>query len=177
MMCILILFRYQKYSGDEVMYELNDLIDLFFERAKHLFFPENWLQIDLKFSKSEIFALLYIEKKQEIIMTDLADYINAPMSTANGIVERLLKRGYLTRERSQSDRRIVVVRLTEEGTQILATIKGIASTYLQMALGELSEEEIRSMVNIFIKIVDRLQKKTNLEPLPDLATVKKIKIQ
>lgn len=161
-----------------MMTDLNEVIDLFFDNIKHLFFPESWLQIDLKFSKSEIFAMLLIEKKHEITMTELSEYINAPMSTANGLVERLFKKGYVIRDRSDLDRRIVVLRLTEEGAQLLANIKGIVSSYLKMALEDLSQEEIQFLADIAIKIIHSLQKKISTEPASSAETkIRKIDIQ
>ena len=145
------------------MYEIDDLINLFFENVKKLLYPQNWLQIDLQFSKSEIFAMLLINKNGEITMTELADYINSPMSTANGIIERLVKKGYIIRDRSDFDRRIVILRLTEEGAQLIDSLKEHITKYLKMVLEELSDEEIQLMVGIIYKIIHVLQNKFSAE--------------
>jgi DNA-binding MarR family transcriptional regulator len=138
---------------------LEEIIDFFFENINHLFFPENWLQLDLKFSKSELFTLLLIDRRREITMTELADYISAPMSTANGVAERLVKKGIVTRDRSDADRRIVVLRLSEEGTRLVAGFKDLASGYLKAAMEELSEEEIETLAGIALKIIRGLQRR------------------
>lgn len=145
------------------MYEFNDILELFFGNIKKLFFPEDWLQIDLKFSKSEIFAMLLIDKKKEITMTELADYINVSMSTANGIIERLVKKGYVKRDRSDSDRRIVVLQLTTEGSQLVINLKEFVSRYLKMAFDELTDEEIQSLIDIVLKIMRGLQRKMDAD--------------
>ena len=38
------------------MFDLNEISDMLFENLKKVFFPEEWLRLDMKFSKSEIFA-------------------------------------------------------------------------------------------------------------------------
>ena len=43
----------------------------------------------MKLSKTEIFSILYLDKRKEITMTELVEYINVPMSTATGIVTDL----------------------------------------------------------------------------------------
>lgn len=159
------------------MIEPENIIDLFFDNIKHLFFPENWLQIDMKFSKFEIFSMLLIDKQQEITMTELSDYINTPMSTANGIIERLVNKGYVIRDRSDSDRRIVVLRLTEAGSHLIGGLKELISGYLKMAMEALSEEEIQTLVDIIIKIVRSLQGRMNTEPKPADKEIRKISIE
>jgi len=161
------------------MYEFNDILELFFGNIKKLFFPEDWLQIDLKFSKSEIFAMLLVDRKKEITMTELADYINVSMSTANGIIERLVKKGYVKRDRSDSDRRIVVLQLTEEGSQLVLNLKEFVSRYLKMALEELTEEEVQSLIDIVLKIMRGLQRKTDKDASakPAESEIRKIPIE
>jgi DNA-binding MarR family transcriptional regulator len=157
--------------------ELDEIIDLFFDNIKHLFFPENWLQLDLKFSKSEIFSLLLIEKRHDITMTELADYINSPMSTSNGIIERLVKKGYVVRDRSESDRRIVVLRLTGEGEKLITGFKELVSGYLKMALETISEEEVKVLADIILKVVRAMQQKLGSGETPETREIRKIAIE
>jgi DNA-binding MarR family transcriptional regulator len=156
---------------------VEEILDLFYENLKPLFFPESWLQLDMKFSKSEIFTLMLMEKRQEITMTELSEYLNAPMSTANGIVERLIKKGYADRDRSETDRRIVVVRLTPAGSRLIEDLKETVSGLLKTVLSELSEEEVSTMVSIVLKVVHSLQHK--LSPAENAAgqELKKISIE
>jgi DNA-binding MarR family transcriptional regulator len=155
----------------------DEIIDLLFENVKHLFFPEDWFQLDLKFSKSEIFSLLLIDKRQEITMTELSEYIHSPMSTSNGIVERLLKKGCVLRGRSESDRRIVVLRLTEEGARFISGFRELISGYLKMALEELSAEEVETLIGIVMKIIRGLRNRTDAGQTPVERPVRNIAIE
>lgn len=159
------------------MADFDNIMDLFFENIKHLFFPENWLQIDLKFSKFEIFSMLLVDKRQEITMTELSEYINTPMSTANGIIERLVKKGYIIRDRSDSDRRIVVLRLSEAGSQLIGGVKELVSGYLKMALEALDEEEIQTLIDIIFKVVRSFQSKMDAEQKTVSSEIRKISIE
>ncbi len=130
--------------------------DLLLNNLKKLFFPEEWLSFDLKFSKTEIFALLLIEKKKEIIMTELAEYIHSPLSTATGIINRLVKNGYIIRERSEQDRRIVVLRLSEKGIEEIKRLKELVAEYMNKVADKLTQEEIRFLAQIAGKILNIL---------------------
>ena len=143
------------------MFDLDQIVDLLIENMKKLFFPEEWFDMDMKFSKFELFTMLFLDKRKEITMTELVEYINSPMSTATGIVDRLVKNGYVIRERSETDRRIVILRLTEEGAQLIKKLKELISGYLGMVLEDLTEEEKRFITNIAMKIMNSLQKKLN----------------
>jgi DNA-binding MarR family transcriptional regulator len=165
--------------GDEVMLDFNDISELLFDNIKKIFFPNEWLKLDLKFSKSEIFAMFLIDKRYEITMTELAEYIDSPMSTATGIVDRLVKSGYIIRERSEEDRRIVVLQLTQEGSQLISRIKELISGYLNVIVEDLTEEEKQFLTGIVFKIIHSLETGFNKE-LPDEQNkddIKKIDIE
>lgn len=161
------------------MLEIDDIVDLVIENVKKLFFPEEWINLDLKFSKSEIFALLFLDKRHEVTMTELVEYINSPMSTATGIVDRLVRNGYVKRDRGEMDRRIVILKLTEDGNRFIKNLKDIISQYLDMVLNDLTEEEKEFLTHIVIKIVKNLQRKLddNIVEDKNMNTIKKINIE
>jgi len=139
----------------------NNIVDLLLENMKKLFFPEELFEIDLKFSKSEIFTMLFLDKRKEITMTELVAYINTPMSTATGIVDRLVKNRYVQRNRSETDRRIVLLSLTTEGSQLIRRLKDLITGYFDLATQDLTEEEKQFLIRIVLKIINNLQAKVN----------------
>ena len=143
------------------MFDFDNIVNLVIENIKKLFFPEEWIELDLKFSKSELFSMLYIDKRKEVTMSELVEYINTPMSTATGIIDRLVKNGYVKRERSETDRRIVVLRLTEEGLRFIKELKDMIYEYLGMAIKDLTEEEKQFMARIVLKILNNLQNRAD----------------
>jgi len=155
------------------------LYDLFLENIKKLLYPQDWVDLDLSFSKSELLALLFVDRYEEIIMSRVAEYINVSMSTATGIVERLVKKGYLQRKRSEADRRIVVVKLTDNGESLINEIKEVIFYYLRVITESLSEEEKELLGRIFIKIIETLNKVTRdeQETKSEETGIKKIEIE
>ena len=143
------------------MFDLDQILNLFFDNIKKVFFPEEWINLDLKFSKSELFTLLLLEKRKEITMTELAEYINSPMSTTTGIVDRLVKNGFIERGRSDFDRRIVVLKLKEKGSELLNHFKETINMYFVKAMKNLTDEEKKFMINIVLKMMHNLQESTN----------------
>ncbi|MGE5630902.1 MAG: MarR family winged helix-turn-helix transcriptional regulator [Caulobacteraceae bacterium] len=161
------------------MFDFDEIVDSVIENVKKLFFPEEWIELDMKFSKSEIFTMLFLDKRKEITMTELVEYINSPMSTATGIVDRLVKNGYIKRDRGKTDRRIVILRLTEEGSRFVKNLKDIISRYLNIALESLTDEEKQFMAGAILKVVNNLQNKLEAIKPVDInkAEIKKIDIE
>ncbi|MCX7922853.1 MAG: MarR family transcriptional regulator [Clostridia bacterium] len=141
------------------MLDYTALTDLFFDNIKKLFYPEEWITLDLTLSKSEIFTMLLTDRHGEVIMSQLAEHIGVPMSTATGVVERLVKAGYIKRERSESDRRIVVIKLTDNGQELVDKLKSNIYEYLQLIYDALTEEERQLLGKIFFKVFDILNER------------------
>lgn len=161
------------------MFDLDNIVDLLIDNIKKFFFPNEWINLDLKFSKTEIFTMLLLDRNKEVTMTELIEYINSPMSTATGIVDRLVKSGYINRDRSETDRRIVVLHLTEAGSSLVKDFKNLISKYLKIILDDLTEDEKQFLLNIVLKIMNKLQTEmlNSTHDDNDKATIKSIKIE
>jgi len=140
-------------EGSSKVAAAHDFYKLFLDNAKKILYPEELINLDLNFSKSELLALLILEQHGEIIMSQIADYINIPLSTATGLVNRLVKNGYIERERNESDRRIVAIQLTDKGKVVTERVKGIALGYLGLIDQVLSDEESQVLYNVMEKVL------------------------
>lgn len=159
------------------MLDYNEIYDTVFDTFKKLLYPEEWIDIDQTLSKSELFTLLQVERNGEIIMSQIADYINISMSTATGIVERLVKQGFIERNRNDSDRRIVTIKLTAEGKALAEKIKSKIFGVAKLLLDSLTEEEQELIFRIFTKVTNILSAIDLLEVEEKGSVVKKIEIE
>lgn len=133
---------------------MNDKIwSLFFDNMPKIMFPEVWLAMGLSMSRMELMAVLLIWVNGEVIMTQLAESLDIPMSTATGVVSRLAKKGYVERLVDESNRRIVTVRLTERGKNISENIKKTAMKYFDLILDILTDAEKEIVYKLSSKVV------------------------
>lgn len=123
------------------------------DEFKVLFFPEQWSDIFLDFSKNEILALLFLYRKKNANMTEIAEYIMAPLNTATGVIARLEKKLMVERIRSAQDRRIVLITLTEVANIVIEKEKVSITKYLIDIYGTLTHEEISSALSIYKKVL------------------------
>jgi Transcriptional regulators len=138
--------------------ELDNILDLVLDNLQKLFFPEKWIRLDLTVSKTELLAMLIVYRYGEVIMSEIADYINAPLSTTTGLVNRLVTNGYMLRERSEGDRRIVAIRLTEKGKNLVKEVREGIEYYIGRINTVLSNEERQTLLDVFFKILNVLSR-------------------
>ena len=68
----------------------------------------------LRISPPEMRSIMWLARRGKTVMTDFAQGIDVPLSTATRIVNRLVKKGIVERRRSDEDRRIVEIDLSAE---------------------------------------------------------------
>jgi len=86
------------------------------------------------------------------IMREIADPLGLALSTATGVVDRLVKKNLVHRERSDEDRRIVKVKLTKEGEKIYENKKMGFMKLCEKMLSSLTAEEQRIYLALSKKI-------------------------
>jgi MarR family transcriptional regulator, organic hydroperoxide resistance regulator len=158
---------YYEIFGEGKVFDFSNLPDWVFDNARRLLFPEDWISLDLPLSKTELITLIFVDRQGDIIMSALSEYIGVPMSTATGIVDRLVKDKYLLRERNDEDRRIVTIRLTEKGKTSIRALKETISGYAGVISEALTAEEQVKLAEIVGKIVAAIGRKAAKAPPND----------
>jgi len=154
--------------------KIENMVFNYIDEFKVLFFPEQWSDIFLDYSKNEILALLFLYRKKNANMTEIAEYIIAPLNTATGVISRLEKKFMIERIRSEQDRRIVLITLTETASMVIEKEKALITGYFIRIYGRLTEDEISSALSIYKKVLGVIKEGKNPvqeEKLP----IKKIK--
>lgn len=82
----------------------------FIDEIRELLSSDIWNNILLNCSKNEVFVFWLLYRKENVNMTEIAEYIHVPLNTATGIIAKMEKKGYIIRDRLKEDKRVVVVR-------------------------------------------------------------------
>lgn len=88
-------------------------------------------------------------------MSDLARYLLQQTQTTTDLVDRLEQRGYVTRVRHATDRRVVLVQATETAETLLREIGDTGWSVGVDALGVLSDTELRRLTDTARRVRDR----------------------
>lgn len=88
-------------------------------------------------------VMLALWENEPLSVRRLADLLALESATVSPLLKRLEALGYVARERSSSDERVVEVRLTEAGRELRTYAETIPATMMQR-LG-MSPEELRAL--------------------------------
>lgn len=124
----------------------------FFDASKGLLAAERWQSVLMDCSKNELLALVHVYRAGETTMSCIADYVGVPLNTATGIANRLERRGLVERWRSEQDKRVVSVRITEQGKQQVSGVMENVGELAGALFGDLTDEEQR----VFLRVLGRI---------------------
>ena len=112
----------------------------------------NELFKDNDMTSHEFIFLKRLSLEEPIKISDLSKDMNVTASYATAVSERLLKHGYLNRNRSTVDRRIVELTSTPTGKTLVEELERRKAAYLQKLFTHLSLEELEALVHLFDKM-------------------------
>lgn len=93
----------------------------------------------------QILSLLAVYQKGSLTLAEIADEVHLSPSTMVGIIDRLESKNLLVRERSKTDRRQVMINITEEGKKVAKESPVPLQDKLIKSLGKLSETQQKNL--------------------------------
>ena len=108
-------------------------------------------------NEKELFIIAFIGEKKSVKMSDIADYIQAPLSTLTTIVDKLVTNKFLLRYNSNDDRRVVKVELDRKGKASYKEFKNRREIMANKVLGHLSEAEQETLIANLTQLVTSIQ--------------------
>lgn len=100
----------------------------------------------------------FVNLDAEYTMSELSKNAYLPLPNMTVIVKRLETKGIVLRRRSQNDRRIVRVSLTDHGRSILFAFVEQRLQELENTLGKLSKKDQQGLLNALITATDIFRK-------------------
>ena len=108
-------------------------------------------------------ALIYLHRHrgEDVTQRDLERALELKPSTINGIVERLLEKGYISRCTSPTDGRCRLLQLTAEGEAMVDSFRTAISRTDDTVLADLTEEEQELLDSLLRRIYKNLEAEVN----------------
>ena len=85
-------------------------------------------------------------------MNGIAQFIGKRKSTVTDMVKKLEKLGYISRQKSERDARVIEVSLTEKGWIFRDTFKEVSAELLEKTYAGFTEEEKEVLMGLLLKI-------------------------
>ena len=109
-----------------------------------------------KITLPQFLILEFLHHSGELKMTDLATFMHVTTAAITGIGDRLVRGGYLVRAYDSDDRRIIKVRLTAKGSELVRKVSEQRRHMVIKIFGKLSEEDRQDYLRILMQIKDIL---------------------
>jgi len=111
------------------------------------------------FRSRNFFLLAYLDRKEVLTMTAIAQKMGHTTAAASGLVARLENLGYVVRSVALDDRRKVMVCITAKGSTLVRRIREEMVGNLMKILNHLTPDEQKAWLQIYSKIHDYCQSK------------------
>lgn len=117
---------------------------------------------------SQVYLLRLLDRRGALSMSELSNSLGVSMSACTALVDRAVAEGWVERQRSPSDRRVVLVGVSLTGEETLAQIRQIRANSLARYLTRLEPEEIETLVTLFNRVAESIALE-QAEPILDRA--------
>ncbi|MFQ5538698.1 MAG: MarR family winged helix-turn-helix transcriptional regulator [Gemmatimonadota bacterium] len=106
--------------------------------------PDRSAGVRVSANQAEILG--YLHPTDPVMVTELAEFLGVTASTMSLTLKRMEAAGWIRRDRDPADRRVVNVRLTEEGAALAARRSSLSPDCMDAALLLLAPHERREVV-------------------------------
>lgn len=111
----------------------------------------------------QYFVMKIVSENPGIGLNELAEKIYSVTSTASGIVERMVRAGWVSRERPPTNRRSIRLTLTPKGEELWSKVSKLRHSQLTSAFSQISSEDVLHLQRIHKQIVNIIQRQREEE--------------
>lgn len=93
----------------------------------------------------QFFLLAYLSSEEYLTMSDIAKKMGHSTAAATGLVDRLEKLAYVERIHAAEDRRKIMVRITQKGTELVSRMRKEIASDLATILSDMDEDQAEAV--------------------------------
>lgn len=145
-------------NNNELQEEELETFDQFlmaFIRFKNKMYVEQQKEFNHKLNPTKI-RIIYMLSRERLMAVDIVKRLQLSSGATTIILNQLEAEGYITRARSEEDRRIVWLFLTVEGQHVADNLRENRKRVNKEILGLLSQEERVQFLDIVKRIEERI---------------------
>jgi DNA-binding MarR family transcriptional regulator len=103
-----------------------------------------------------IFVLMMLYNKSVNKASDVSCELGITSGAVTGLTDKLVGMGLIRRERSEEDRRVVLLSLTDKGKEAIEQVRRVRQERLGKLFDRMDEDDLRTMERVFSKFVAKL---------------------
>lgn len=98
------------------------------------------------------FHALYHINVEGVPFNFLSEHLHCHASNLTGLIDRMIEKGIVTREQSQEDRRVWLIKLTEKGQEFKNMLLPIYRDNIEKRFSVLEQEELDTLYSLLEKL-------------------------
>lgn len=106
----------------------------------------------------QFIALQWLFEHGEMTIGDLSQKMFLAFSTTTDLVDRMEKNDLVKRIRDEKDRRVVRIKLLEEGKRVIEEVIDKRRLYLNSVLSDFTEDEVGELSQLLSKLHEEMKK-------------------
>jgi len=116
--------------------------------------------VSLSMSELHVLEAVALSGKDGVAtISDISEYLDVRLPSATLSIKRLIKKGYVTKKKSETDKRVVRVSLTRIGEKVEHAHRYFHRNMVRAVTKDLEEDEKKALENGLTKLNDFLNRK------------------
>ncbi|MFH1414220.1 MAG: MarR family transcriptional regulator [Candidatus Omnitrophota bacterium] len=116
-----------------------------------------------KITLPQFLILQILHKEGELKMSRLARFVNVTTAAMTGLVDRMVRDKYVVRMDDPNDRRIIRVKLTVKGSDLVKKINEQRRQMIIKTFGQISEDEREVYLKVLMRVKDILSREESID--------------
>jgi DNA-binding MarR family transcriptional regulator len=134
--------------------EIRDLMDTV---MKDMYLLDKEIETTFGLTSARVFTLLAFNSREIMKMKELSEALSLTSSTMTRMIDNLVKEGLVERGHEPRDRRLVIVKLTNEGKRLTDNIKVYKEKYFKSVM-ENVESDGKEMASSLKTLIDAFER-------------------
>ncbi|WP_141497311.1 MarR family winged helix-turn-helix transcriptional regulator [Bacillus pseudomycoides] len=105
----------------------------------------------MPYNEFSVLRALFLKSPQ--MASQIASEVNVTSSHITAVTDRLVRKGFVTRKRSDSDRRIVYLEITEHGKEVTQELEAVRKEYYKEKFKGWSDQETEMVLELFGRVL------------------------
>lgn len=132
------------------LYELESTFRLLFRKIR-----TSWTRFEEQgVSASQAVILEKLEAEGPLKVSQIAEMLYITSGAVTSLSDKLISGGFASRTRSEEDRRVVMMEITDKGREVLESLHRHRSEVVECFFGRLPKEDVDHLNRIFKQILE-----------------------
>jgi MarR family transcriptional regulator, organic hydroperoxide resistance regulator len=119
--------------------------------------PELSDQLEQGLTGDQYYVLKILQQEKKCTASYLAETFRVKPSAITAMIDRMIKNDFVSRERDEEDRRVIYIKMTERGSDVLEMSEKKRSELIERYISKLDQEDLESIVTVYEKLAKIIQ--------------------